>query len=237
MDQKRISTKWLANVSLSTAMILAAEPQTVRAGPDIVAWGSINVNGFAPNPENYERITVPDGLSNVVAIAAGSEHSLALTAEGRVVAWGYSGWGQLNVPSGLSNVVAIAAGRDHSLALTADGWVAAWGFDWWGQTDVPLAVAYPADNVVAIAAGGEHCLALAGQFAGPVLRVELSRGISGLELWAYGAPGMSCQLLRASALTGPWLPSQQVTFTNSVQLLRHSVVASASAQFFRLLRR
>ena len=48
-------------------------------------------------------------------------HSLALTAEGRVVAWGSNDVGQTNVPSGLSNVVAIAAGDHHSLALTAEG--------------------------------------------------------------------------------------------------------------------
>lgn len=35
------------------------------------------------------------GLSGVVAIAAGSTHSLALTADGRVWAWGYNRDGQL----------------------------------------------------------------------------------------------------------------------------------------------
>ena len=70
---------------------------------------------------------MPSGLSNVVAIAAGESHSLALTAEGRVVAWGGNYYGQTNVPSGLSNVVAIAAGWYHSLALTAEGRVVAWG--------------------------------------------------------------------------------------------------------------
>ena len=31
---------------------------------------------------------VPAGLSNVVAVAAGGQHSLALKADGTVVAWG-----------------------------------------------------------------------------------------------------------------------------------------------------
>ena len=75
----------------------------------------------------YGQTNVPSGLSNVVAIAAGGDHSLALTAEGRVVAWGDNDYGQTNVPSGLSNVVAIAAGEYHSLALTAEGRVVAWG--------------------------------------------------------------------------------------------------------------
>ena len=65
------------------------------------------------------QTTVPAGLSNVVAIAAGDSHSLALKSDGTVVAWGYNGEGQTTVPAGLSNVVAIAAGGYHSLALLA----------------------------------------------------------------------------------------------------------------------
>ena len=74
------------------------------------------------------------GLSGVVAVAAGGAHSLALTSNGTVIAWGASGTGQLGngvggdafeytppyppVPvPGLSGVVAIAAAGDHSMAL------------------------------------------------------------------------------------------------------------------------
>ena len=82
-------------------MVLTLSVQTVAA------WGN-NDSG---------QTTVPAGLSNVVAIAAGYYHSLALKTDGTVVAWGYNGYGQTNVPAGLSNVVAIAAGGYHSLAL------------------------------------------------------------------------------------------------------------------------
>jgi hypothetical protein len=60
--------------------------------------------------------------------------------------------------------------------------------------------------------------------------------MSGLELQAQGAPGISCQLLRASQLPGPWLPAEPVTFTNSAQRLR-APDASEAVQFFRLLRK
>jgi len=50
-------------------------------------------------------------------ISVGAEHSLALRADGKVVAWGYNGNGQTTVPAGLEYVVQIAAGTDHSLAL------------------------------------------------------------------------------------------------------------------------
>ena len=62
---------------------------------------------------------MPTGLANVVAIAAGIFHNLALKNNGTVVAWGDNSRGQTNVPTGLSNVVAVAAGDYHSLALAA----------------------------------------------------------------------------------------------------------------------
>jgi len=91
-----------------------------------------------------------------VAVAAGSQHSLALRADGIVAAWGNNGNGQTNVPPGLSNVVAVAGGEYHSLALRADGTVAAWGYNYYGQTNVPTGLS----NVVAVAGGGYHSLAL-----------------------------------------------------------------------------
>ncbi|MFD0958138.1 RCC1 domain-containing protein [Paenibacillus chungangensis] len=91
-------------------------------------------------------------------IAAGAYHSLALKADGSVVAWGSNSKGQLNVPAvAKSGVVSIAAGNHHSLALKADGSVVAWGDNTRGQTTVPAAAE---SGVVAIAAGNYHSLAL-----------------------------------------------------------------------------
>lgn len=79
-------------------------------------------------------------LDNVVAVASGSYHVLALRADGTVWAWGLNDGGQLgdgttsnsSVPKpvpGLTGVVAIAAGDNHSLALRSDGTVWAWGWN------------------------------------------------------------------------------------------------------------
>ena len=66
----------------------------------------------------------------MVAIAGGLFHSIALRADGTVVAWGagantsvYAGdeWGQSVVPVGLTNVAAIAGGYGHSIALFNNG--------------------------------------------------------------------------------------------------------------------
>jgi hypothetical protein len=94
-------------------------------------------------------------LGDVLAIAVGGSHSLALKNNSTVVAWGRNGYGQANVPSELTNAVAIAAGGAHSLALKANGTVVAWGCNISGQT-APVAL----NNVVAIAAGENHSLAL-----------------------------------------------------------------------------
>ena len=69
----------------------------------VTAWGG-NLGG---------ETNVPPDLTNVVAISAGYDFSLALNADGTVAAWGTNSSGQTSVPTGLSNVVAIAAGYDQ----------------------------------------------------------------------------------------------------------------------------
>jgi hypothetical protein len=124
------------------------------AGGTVVGWGN--------NPG------IPSGLSNVVAIAAGMFHCLALQADGTVVGWGNNNYGQATgVTNGaagvvtiagqpLTGVVAIAAGNFHSLALMTDGTVVGWGDDTWGETSIPAGLT----DVVAIAGGDGHSLAL-----------------------------------------------------------------------------
>ncbi len=146
-----------------------------------VAWGD-NVyrqlgDGFK---ETSSDVPVPvTGLKFVTAVAAGGRHSLALLANGTVVAWGANGVGQLgdgnttesSVPvavQGLSGVTAIAAGGSHSLALLANGTVMAWGDNEAGQlgtgssaeyAEAPVAVKGLA-GVKAISAGTSYSLAL-----------------------------------------------------------------------------
>ncbi|MFA6546133.1 MAG: cohesin domain-containing protein, partial [Limisphaerales bacterium] len=104
----------------------------------------------------YGQTHIPAGLSNVMAIAAGANHSLALKSDGTVVAWGDNSVGQSTVPPGLNGVVAVAAGDYHTLALKDDGTVVAWGLNGYGQSTVPAGLS----GVAAIAAGDYHSLAL-----------------------------------------------------------------------------
>jgi alpha-tubulin suppressor-like RCC1 family protein len=135
---------------ISSSVLPVAEPPRLfsanRSG-QIVSWGSM-VLPFV-NPK-----------TRFVAVAAGGEHSLALSSDGKVIAWGRNLSGESSVPDGLSNVVALAAGgrsnKGFSVALKRDGHVVAWGDNDVFQTSVPAGLS----NVVAISAGTDHCLAL-----------------------------------------------------------------------------
>jgi alpha-tubulin suppressor-like RCC1 family protein len=112
----------------------------------VAAWGA-NESG---------QTNVPAGLTNVIALAGGNSHSLALNADGTFNAWGDNGFGQESVPALLTNAVAISAALRFSLALNADGTVAGWGYSASGVTDIPEGLT----NVVMVDAGSAHGLAL-----------------------------------------------------------------------------
>jgi len=120
-------------------------------------------------------------LTNIVKIASGLNHSLAIDANGSLWAWGDNEFGQLgdgsmeddtNVPVhvlGMSNsVVGVASGYNHSVAVKTDGTVWTWGYNASGQlgigntdnTNIPVQVKGLPTNAVAVAAGYNHTLAL-----------------------------------------------------------------------------
>jgi len=157
----------------------AAHALALLADGTVVGWGNNSSGqlGTAAEPSGYQLSpTALDGLTGMVAVAAGQSHSLALTADGLVYSWGGNAAGQLGdgttddralpaqVPS-LGNIVAIAAGDNHSMALAADGRVYAWGDDSWGQVGtggyslevVPVEVL---DDAVAISAGTRHSVSI-----------------------------------------------------------------------------
>ena len=113
---------------------------------DIVAWGD----------DGSQQIEVPSAATNVVALAAGGDHSLALRRDGVVVAWGDDSAGQTDVPDTVTNVVSVAAGSLHSVAVRVDGSVVAWGDNSYGQTNVPSSLT----NAILVAAGANHTIAL-----------------------------------------------------------------------------
>ena len=125
-------------------------------------------------------------ILSIVALSVRGNHALALSATGRVWAWGYSANGECGVAQSLpvstprqvtiptsTVVVAIAAGLRDSLALDADGVLWAWGSNNSAQLGLgeapgsaprpsPVAVppVAPATSWTGIAAAGAHSLAL-----------------------------------------------------------------------------
>ena len=132
-----IRSALLLALFLSQSAVLVA-----HAAATVVAWGAFDSG----------QTTIPGGLTNVVAVAGGASHSVALNGNGTVIAWGFNASGQTNVPPGLNNVAAIGAGAVYSLGLQSNGTIVIWG-------SLPAAPA-SASNVTAVAAGWYHALAL-----------------------------------------------------------------------------
>jgi alpha-tubulin suppressor-like RCC1 family protein len=123
-------------------------------------------------------------LSNIIFIAAGSYHSLALSNEGFIWAFGKNSDGQLGIGSNvniskpvkvqhpdngisLSDVVYIAAGGSHSLAIQNSGLIWSWGNNKYGQLGIgtkenqalPQIINHqdiPSDQIFIIDAGTQH---------------------------------------------------------------------------------
>ena len=70
---------------------------------------------------------MPANATNVIAIATGDYHTVALRADGSVLAWGDNTYGQTNIPVSVTNIAAIKAGGYHTFALRQDGTWIGWG--------------------------------------------------------------------------------------------------------------
>ena len=182
----------------------------------VVAWGPNDAGQLGNGPmgasgelgRHPKPSTTPvrvTGLKDILQIAAGSQHAVALRRDGTVWAWGtrddgavgdgqpktlrpVMAIGPTQVP-GLQGITQIAAARFHNLALRADGKVMAWGLNRDGQLGngtrdtgwTPVEVT-GLDRVVAIAAGTAS--AAGNSFSGAV------RDDGNVWLWGSGTSGV-----------------------------------------------
>ncbi len=150
----------------------------VDSNGDVWAWGNNYYgqlgNGTTTSWQDSPTSPQPvSGLSDVVAVAAGSYHSLAVDSNGDVWAWGYNSYGQLGdgtrtnstVPvqvAELADVISVAAGSGGSSALDVNGDVWRWG----SGTSVDLRTSFvPVQvpglpDIAVLASGGRHALAV-----------------------------------------------------------------------------
>lgn len=149
----------------------------IRSDGTVWAWGFDHygqINAFYNIGTNEKHpISTPvlvNGLSDVVSIAFGTYHGIALKSDGTVWAWGQSPDDHYTPTqvSGLTDVIKIAAaGECHSLALKSDGTVWAWGYNLSGElgdgttiySSSPVQVS-GLTGVIDIAAGYSFSLAL-----------------------------------------------------------------------------
>ena len=152
------------------------------AGGSVWTFGD-NKYGQLGDGTTEDRKDAPiqvEGLQNIIAVAAGYYHGLALGKDGIVWAWGNNANGQLGnghsgkdlnsvtpIPISLDNVIAISAGDYFSLALKKDGTVWSWGKNEYGQLGNGSTESHEnpkqienLNNVTAISAGGSHSLVL-----------------------------------------------------------------------------
>jgi alpha-tubulin suppressor-like RCC1 family protein len=154
-------------------MIAAGQDHVLAVARDgqLWSWGS-NRNGKLGQGNVGPFLAQPGRVlltGQIVAIAAGAEHSVSLHFDGTVFTWGINETGQLGNGSGSpgmrhtpgfvsllpSDIRAIAAGGGlgHSLALAGDGRVWAWGHNRRGQLgdgsleSRPAPVAVPSLNL------------------------------------------------------------------------------------------
>jgi alpha-tubulin suppressor-like RCC1 family protein len=151
-------------------------------------WGK-NGSGQLGNNSQSDSFTpvavsLPAGVTGFTNLAAGENHTCALTSTGLAYCWGLGAHGQLGnnqlvysltpdaviLPAGVPGFAHLAADGNHTCGLSAAGAAFCWGRNYYGQlgnnstvnSQTPVAVSLPhgVTGFARIAAGDDHSCAL-----------------------------------------------------------------------------
>lgn len=132
-----------ASGAVAGSTTLTVTPQTV--GADAYAWGS-NALGALGDGTGIDRVSparVPSA-ARWISVAAGANHTLAISADGALWAWGDNSFGQLGDGTTTSRSAPVRVGADtrwaavstgfgHTVAVKSDGTLWSWGTGSIGQ--------------------------------------------------------------------------------------------------------
>jgi alpha-tubulin suppressor-like RCC1 family protein len=116
----------------------------------LYAWGNHIGAGSPAESPSPAKIDVPDlNPEDIISLATGERHTLAVTKDNKIWAWGNNSSGQLGTDGGTGGVtrkllpasysipgvtvVRVAAGGNFSAAVTEDGQIYFWGYEAYGS--------------------------------------------------------------------------------------------------------
>ncbi len=205
----------LSQISAGTLAVAAGSSHSLdlRTSGKVFSWGSNSygqlgnggsgANAFKKSPVSVKGVGGSGNLENIIAVSGGLNHSIALTSDGKILAWGNNLHGELgngNFNSSvfpgfvklsyggslfsITTMIAISTNGgsfnygQHNLALADNGTVWAWGANDKGQCGTGSIGGY--QNVIKQVVGLTNIIAVA---CGPDHSLALK---SDGTVWAWG---------------------------------------------------
>jgi alpha-tubulin suppressor-like RCC1 family protein len=139
--------------TLVWALLVGAQADRAYSAGQTASWGDNGSGqlgyGVPSNFTNPQSVLTLGILTDkkVVQVSAGDVHTCALTSDGVVACWGFSGRLGVSNPSDSpvpiaidtsgvllgKTVTQISSGREHTCAVTSDGSAVCWGSDFYRQ--------------------------------------------------------------------------------------------------------